>query len=134
MGYPWGKLVQLRGVTLEWRRPHPLLPAATDLSGVVWIDPSVDEVELRCLLTHELIHLERDDRGCQSPSVERAVRAEAARRLIPLPDLARHLPWARALPELADDLCVTPMVARDRLDNLSPAELEQLSRLELQHT
>lgn len=123
----------MKRITLTWCRPAPGMPAASDGRGRIWLDPRAGPTEARCLLIHELVHLEQRHRGCQSAAVERAVRAETARRLIPLPRLAEHLPWARALPELADELCVTPLVARDRLENLTPAELEQLSRLELQH-
>lgn len=133
MWNPWGTLRKLTHIAVIWRRPHPLLPAATDGMHRVWIDPRANQVERRCLLAHELVHLERGHIGCQPPAVERTVRVETARRLVPLAQLQRHLSWARSSWELADELHVTEMVLRDRLEALSESERQLLARADLHH-
>ncbi|WP_309080317.1 ImmA/IrrE family metallo-endopeptidase [Zhihengliuella sp.] len=128
---PWGELKQLRHITIEWRRPHPLAPAATD-GQRIWIDPAATQTERRCLLAHELVHVEERHRGCQPAAVERAVRLQTARRLIRLEDLASHMPWTRHPAELAESLWVTEQVLLDRLAGLWPHERRALDQLELQ--
>ena len=118
-------------VAVEWARPHPLAPAATDGLGRIWMDPRLNQVERRCVLTHELVHLEHGHRGCQPRAVETAVRREAARRLVRMEHLTAALPWARDCDELADELWVTPMVLTDRYDGLTEAETAVLWGLEL---
>lgn len=95
------------------------------------MDPRLNQVERRCVLTHELVHLEHGHRGCQPPAVEIAVRREAARRLVRMEHLAAALPWAQDCDELADELWVTPMVLADRYDGLTETEMAALRDLEL---
>lgn len=126
MFHPWRSLRALTHVVVEWVRPHPAAPGGTNGVDVIWLDPRLLQVERRCVLTHEMVHLEHGHQGCQPAAVEHAVRAEAARRLITLEDLSRALPWAHTLDELADDLWVTPLVATDRLAALTRDELAHL--------
>ena len=114
-------------VIVEWARPHPAAPGATDGASRIWLDPRMTQVERRCVLAHELVHIEQGHRGCQPLAIERAVRAVAARQLITLEQLSDALPWSMSLDELADELWVTPLVLTDRLAGLTRAEREHLA-------
>lgn len=114
-------------VVVEWMRPHPRAPGATNGADVIWLDPRMNQMERRCVLTHELVHLELEHRGCQPPAVEREVRTEAARRLVQMQHLVPAAQWALSLEELADELWVTPMVLRDRLSGLTDGERQELA-------
>ena len=56
MFHPWRALRALSHVVVEWARPHPTVPAATDGASRIWLDPRMSQVERRCVLTHELVH------------------------------------------------------------------------------
>ncbi|MFK0005513.1 ImmA/IrrE family metallo-endopeptidase [Paenarthrobacter sp. NPDC090520] len=107
-------------------------PGRTNGIDTIWLNKGLDQVERRCSLTHELVHLERKHTGCQPPAVEAEVRAEAARRLITIDHFAKALAWSRSVNELADELWVTPDVLFDRFDNLTEQEWEFLVTVELQ--
>ena len=134
MFHPWRALRALGHVVVVWARPHAGAPAATNGVDLVWLDPRMLQVERRCALTHELVHIERAHVGCQPPAVEHAVRAETARRLIPLQALLDAVPWSEHLEVLADELWVTPLVLTDRLAGLTAAEREAITaRAEVHH-
>lgn len=101
---------------------------------MIWLDPRKTQAERRCVLTHELVHLEHGHRGCQTRAVEHAVRAAAARQLITLEQLADALPWSMSLDELADELWVTPLVLTDRFAGLTRTEREYLAALATEHS
>ncbi|MCW3766434.1 ImmA/IrrE family metallo-endopeptidase [Paenarthrobacter sp. PAE-2] len=107
-------------------------PGRTNGVDRIWLNKGLDQVERRCALTHELIHVERKHTGCQPIAVEAEVRAEAARRLITIDQLVKGLRWARSFPELADELWVTEDVLQDRFDHLTSAEWATLLSIELQ--
>lgn len=87
----------------------------------------MSQVQRRCTITHELVHLRRRHIGCQPEAVEWSVRREAPRRLIPdFHRLADEMAWAHNLHEAADHLWVTTEVLRDRLACLHPAERAHL--------
>lgn len=86
------------------------------------------QVERRCSLTHELIHLEHGHTGACAPAVEAAVDVEAARRLIPWDRLLAAVRWARSDSELADELWVTVHVLRSRVAALHADELLEIAR------
>lgn len=111
--------------------PDPA-PGRTNGVDIIWMDKRLDQVERRCTLTHELIHIEREHTGCQPASVELEVRMETARRLIPIEDLASALRWSNRAYELADELWVTPSVLADRLRAVTPEEKQLLLATEAQ--
>lgn len=86
------------------------------------------QVERRCSLTHELIHLERGDTGACAPAVEAAVNREAARRLISWEQLFTAVRWARSEQEVADELWVTLPILQARVETLHADELMELAR------
>lgn len=124
--HPWRALRGLPHLRVHWRDDMPeWLRGATD--GVhVWLRDDMSQVERRCVLAHELEHIRRGHGSCQPDAVERAVRAGAARYLLPEPRVvADALVWARMDTDAAADvLWVTPRVLMDRLDrrHLHPAE------------
>lgn len=86
------------------------------------------QVDRRCALAHELIHLEHRDVGEKAPAIEVRVNREAARRLIPWGRLLEAVRWARSDRELADELWVTLPVLRARTDALHADELLEIAR------
>lgn len=101
--------------------------ALTDGERAVWLRAGMSQVQRRCTIAHELVHLRRQHRGCQPPAVEAAVRREVARRLLPdVHHLAEELAWAHSMAEAADALWVTRQVLGDRLEALHPAERAHL--------
>ena len=120
-------------VVVEWIRPHPRAPGATNGADVIWLDPRLSQVERRCVLTHELVHLEYGHRGCQPPAVEHVVRVRTAERLVELEDLAAAVKWTVDPDELAEELWVTPMVLQDRVAALSASEVAALVAIASHH-
>ncbi|WP_169701905.1 ImmA/IrrE family metallo-endopeptidase [Janibacter terrae] len=124
--HPWRRLRDLHHVVVSWRDdlPEPLLGASE--GDRIWLRSNLKQVERRCVLAHELEHHDRGHEGCQPEPVEAAVRAAAARWLLPDPHgLADALVWAHGdIEAAADELFVTPRVLRHRLDarHLHPAE------------
>lgn len=81
------------------------------------------QVERRCTLAHELIHLERGDTGECTSTVERAIEREVARRLISIHALCTGIRWTLDPAELADELWVTDKVLAARFDNMPEYEV-----------
>jgi hypothetical protein len=91
------------------------LSAVTDGHSTIWLDERLTEIEARCALAHELVHLELGHVGHQPPAVEDKVRQRTARWLVPFSKLWRVRHWQGPIHGLAEDLGVTPAVLRDRL-------------------
>lgn len=87
------------------------------------------QVERRCALAHELVHLEHGDGGLCTPEVEADVSLEAARRLIPWEQLLGAVRWARGEQELADELWVTVPLLRARTGALHAGDLLEIARV-----
>lgn len=86
------------------------------------------QVERRCTLAHELIHLERGDEGECPDATEAEIDREAARRLIPWERLLEAVRWARGMDELADELWVSPKILHARTTALHADELMEIAR------
>ena len=116
---PWSTLLQAHPDTAVW--PTSSLPSTvlgcTDGTSI-WLTVA----EARCTLAHELIHLERGHSTCQPPDVEADVAREAARRLIPIDELAAVLAQARNELETAEMLWVDVDTLRTRLAFLDDIE------------
>ena len=100
------------------------------------LDDRLTQAERRSVLAHELVHAELDDENCAAHAPRIARRRErqadrvAARRLIPLEQLAEALLWATDEHELADELSVAVDTVRTRLDDLGSVEVAYIeSRL-----
>lgn len=96
--------------------------AVTDGHSTIWLDERLSELEARCALMHELVHLRFGHAGHQPESIERKVCERAARLLIPFEWLYRVRHWQGRPDTLAEDLGVTPAVLRDWLRWLTEDE------------
>jgi hypothetical protein len=89
----------------------------------VYLDRRLLQVERRCAIQHEQIHLERGEDGCTDDQVkESVVRRVTARRLLSAHQLVPVAQWTQSIEEAADELWVTPEVLRDFMASLSPVE------------
>lgn len=120
-GWPWDALAGWQNLVVEWNTPF------RDLDGASWPgDPHVvmlrtglTQIERRCVLAHELVHLERGG-GCQHPDPvvqrreEHHVNAIVADRLVPLDEMRAWLARCED-PVTVDDVAerwrVTPRIA-----------------------
>lgn len=124
---PWAELARRSHLRVVWtdRGQRGCLEFT---SGVISMRRAMPRHESRCVMAHELVH---DERGAVPrwlvPREERAVRREAARRLIPLDDLARALQWSPHLPEVAEELGVDLPTLRARLCGLTADERGRLA-------
>uniref|UniRef100_A0AAU8B0J8 IrrE N-terminal-like domain-containing protein n=1 Tax=Dulem virus 32 TaxID=3145750 RepID=A0AAU8B0J8_9CAUD len=90
---------------------------------------SLSEVRARCVLAHEIVHAERGTAPAWARAREEAVvSAEAARRLISLDALAEALAWSLSLSEVAEELAVDRPTLEALLGDLTPQEVEELTR------
>lgn len=132
MSHPWRELRAMPHVDVVWTDQLPVrVRAATD-GRTIWMATGLVQRERRSSLAHELEHIRRGHRGCQPPAVEDAVRACAARRLLPdIVDVADGLVWAQGhLDVAAEELWVDRVTLRYRVDpSWAPrAEVAYLSR------
>ena len=120
---PWSALLPAHPNTDVW--PTDSLPSTvlgcTDGTSI-WLTVEQTVAEARCTLVHELIHLERGHNACQPPDVEADVVREAARRLIPVDELAAALAQTRSDLEAAELLLVDVDTLRTRLAFLDDIE------------
>jgi hypothetical protein len=96
------------------------IAARTD--GVdIWVDDRLNDVQRKCAIVHETVHVERGHGTVQPEAIEMAVRYETAKRLIP----DGTVPCVGAtLAQKARNLGVTRQVLMDRAATLSDAEAE----------
>jgi hypothetical protein len=87
----------------------------------IYLNESLNAVQMLCALTHEAIHVERGHCVRQLESEEMAVRYETARRLLPLDRIA-GVCKSGTLSETAKRLGVTKRVLMDRAATLSDRE------------
>jgi hypothetical protein len=89
----------------------------------IWIDDRLNEVQEKCAIVHEEIHIERGHSTVQPEAVEMGVRYEAARRL--LPDSGIGSCSGSTLAQVARNLGVTRQVLMDRAATLTDEETER---------
>lgn len=112
---PWELAHRIPGLTVTITRLPDRRYGVTD-GPTIYLDDRLTEREMRCVLTHELVHLEMGHDSHQPPQIERAVRRQTADLLIPSHALDVTLPWTTCPHEAAEELHVTVPVLRDRLD------------------
>ena len=133
MHNPWNHLAEAHPhVDVVWVRLPGRMRGCTD-GATIWMDPRLTQVQRRCVLCHETIHVERGTYPvCEAE--ERIVNRLCARRLVELDDLVSELQADphQAVAALAAALWVTEDVVRCRLESLEPWELAHVeNRLDL---
>lgn len=93
----------------------------------IWICATLTQVQRRCALTHEIIHLERGIFPADATE-EALVERLTARRLITFDELLSAFRWHRHPDpeEMADELWVTVDVLDTRIRHLDPIEVAEL--------
>ncbi len=130
MYHPWRRFRSEAAWTLTFADlPHGRRGVTDFWARTVALDSRLRQVERRCVICHELVHIERgplpdDDR--LAAREESAVEREVACRLIELQPLGEALAWSRHISEAADALWVTEDVLRARLNCLQPSERSYL--------
>lgn len=110
------------------------LPVAGDTDGQhIRLHAGMTQAQRRCVLTHELVHLERGTPHGDARYLareERIVDEIAARRLIELDDLIDALVWTRGTPdrECAWELWTDHHTLMVRVRNLTDAERRHIDR------
>jgi hypothetical protein len=104
-------------LAMVWRvRMADGVAARTD--GVdIWVDDRLNEVQEKCAIMHESIHIERGHSTVQPEAIEMAVRYETAKRLLPYDHRTDGVvcnPDLKSLAAVAKDLGVTRQVLMDR--------------------
>ena len=89
----------------------------------IWIDDRLNEVQERCAIAHEMVHVEMGHTRAQSEPVELAVRFETALRLLP-PGTPALCKGSRSLGSAARALGVTKQVLMDRAAVATAEEVE----------
>lgn len=130
--HPWRYLREHPTIYLEWVRLYGR-NARTNGIDLIEMDDRLLQVDRRCDLTHEILHVENGHvEGCEHPDEELVVQG-TARRLITLPVLARALAWSDRLSEQADELWVVKDVLSVRLAHLHWSERGYLERATAHH-
>ena len=96
----------------------------------IWIDDRLNEVQERCAIEHELIHIERGHVSAQTEAVEMAVRFETAKRLLPLEVIVGVCKKGKSLAGIARELQVTRQVLMDRAATLTDDQAQAAGCLE----
>jgi len=120
--HPWREFRERHDILLFFTEFDDGRVAATHGTHV-YLDKRLLQVERRCAIQHEQIHLERGEDGCTDDQVkESVVRRVTARRLLTAPQLVPVAQWTQSVEEAADELWVTPEVLRDFMAALTPVE------------
>ena len=102
----------------------------TNGRDLIRLDKRLLQVERRCTLAHELVHLEAGEGRACTPSREREVDRIAAARLVPVEAPVKAARWARDPIELAEELWVTPSMLEARCETLTASELFAVAGVE----
>lgn len=123
---PWKIVAAHPWLAIVHQRMPDHKPGATDGRSTIWLDDRLSQRERRCILTHELVHLQHGHDCCQPQAIERRVRAEAAMLLLPWDLLLREVAGCASVDVLAEELGVTDLVLADRLLCLTDQQQEML--------
>lgn len=121
--HPWRELRSREHVVVSWRSDLPEgLRGASNGNDMIFMSTRLRQVQRRCTLMHELVHLDLGHEGCQDEVTEARVRRITARRLLSAHQLVPVAKWTQSIEEAADELWVTPEVLRDFMGALTPVE------------
>lgn len=133
MLHPWRLLRERDDLTLSVRDLGDDGPLGLTDGSTIILTTGLLQVERRCVLLHELIHLERGIPHSADVREEAAIEREVARRLIPLCELVDALRWSREVEEIAEACWVMPHLIPIRMQNLHPAELSAVREVLRHH-
>ncbi len=85
----------------------------------IYLDDRLSEVQEKCAIMHETIHIERGHGTLQREEVEMGVRYEAAQRLLPIEAIMGVCKDGKDLKTIAAELQVTRQVLMDRAVTLT---------------
>lgn len=125
--HPWRELRGRPEIDVQWAA-LPLDVSALVEGTSITIDSRLTQVQRRCSLLHELLHVERGVPHGVDEREESLVEQEVARRLVPLEQLVDALRWSRHPREVADHCWVTVDVILTRAEHLHPSERHYLRR------
>lgn len=128
MFHPWRRLRHQEHVDLVWRR-MPTRRGMTVGSDLIVLHPEQLQVERRCALTHELVHVELGHVTACTAREDCDAQRQAARWLVDIGDLLDALRWAEDMREVADCLWVDEATLMARLDGLTADERGQIVAL-----
>lgn len=106
---------------------------AAKTDGVnIWVDDRLNEIQEKCAIAHEEIHIERGHSTTQVEAVEMAVRYETAKRLLPLDAIVGVCKNGKSLAGIARELKVTRQVLMDRAATLTDEQARIAGCMECQ--
>lgn len=127
MYHPWRHLRSRPDVTLYWHDLEPGTLAVTD-GRDIWMSPHPLQAWRRCTIAHELAHIELGHvHGCGARDESEAAQL-AARRLIPIAQLADAMLWSTHHAQIADALWVDEDTLEVRLAHLHPSERNYIAQ------
>lgn len=126
--HPWRYLRERPTIDVRFADLGDDGPLGVTDGQVITLTTGMLQVERRCVLMHELVHVERGIPHGHDPREESAVEREVARHLIGVDALADALAWSRDVYEVADLLWVMPHLVRVRVEGLHPSERHELQR------
>lgn len=124
--HPWRDLRDREHVIVDWRAMPTGMHGATNGEDIIWMERDQLQVQRRCTLAHEIVHLDMGHTQCQDAATELFVRRVTARRLLSIKQLIPVALWTQSAEEAADELWVTPAVLADFVDALTPDELHDI--------
>ena len=128
MHHPWRELRNRgHGVLLLFTTFEDGRVAATR-GNHIYLDKDLLQVERRCAIQHEQVHLDLGHADCEDPADEAKARAVTARRLLSANQLIPVALWTQSIEEAADELWVTPQVLEDFIATLTPQEWETITQ------
>lgn len=119
-------------VALVFRVRMPDGVAARTDGVNIWIDDRLNEVQEKCAIAHEEIHIERGHSTTQVEAVEMSVRYETAKRLLPLDAIVGVCKNGKSLAGIARELKVTRQVLMDRAATLTDEQARIAGCMECQ--
>jgi hypothetical protein len=126
--HSWQAIRERPDITVKWEPMPGRLGQWCQRTMTMTLHPEQSQRQRRCTVAHELIHAERGHYGACHSTVDRAVHAEAARRLISLDELVDALLWSQDEQELAEDLWVDVATVMTRLEGLTEYERVEIDR------
>lgn len=117
-------------ITLHWADlPEGILGFTDFKAGSITLTVGMTQAERRCVLDHELVHVERGPAPAWFQArEERLVDEISARRMIPFDSLVQAMLWSLDDHQIADELWVDVETVRNRLSALDDEETCELNR------